>query len=204
MLPIVVSTIGSSSLAVLEASVKAYAPDSELIVCKGSLGSFGADYNTAVYEAFKKYDEIIVANDDIVLTPTSYTRLMEDVEHLKRFNKLGWVVAKADAVRPSQDIRYHNIGDVYEVATVSPLFGYISKEAWVNFPPINWYSDDIQCLDMKAKGYRHFVSKAYIHHVGSTTIGQDNNKNHVAAEPWIRDNRPDLHAIWFKREKNLA
>jgi hypothetical protein len=204
VIPIVVCTVGSSSLPVLEASVKAYCPEVELIVGHGEFGSFGADYNAVVSKAFEKYDEIIVANDDIVLNPSSYQKLLDDVAHLKRFNKLGWVVSKADAVRPSQDIRYQPMDSVYEVQTVSPLFGYISKEAWVDFPPINWYSDDVQCLDMSAKGYRHFVSKSYIHHVGSTTIGQDNHKNHLAAEPWIRQNRPELHAIWFNQEKKVA
>lgn len=199
-----VCTVGSGSLPVLEASVKAYCPKVELIVGQGSLGSFGADYNAVVSKAFEKYDEIIVANDDIVLTPTSYSKLMEDVAHLKRFNKLGWVVAKADAVRPSQDIRYQPMDSVYEVQTISPLFGYISREAWVDFPPINWYSDDIQAIDISAKGYRHFVSKSYIHHAGSLSIGQDNSGNHLAAEPWIRENRPELHAIWFNQEKKIA
>lgn len=194
-------TVGSSSLPVLEASVKAYCPEIELIVGQGSLGSFGADYNAVVSKAFEKYDEIIVANDDIVLTPTSYAQLLEDVKHLKRFNNVGWVVARADEVRPLQ---MGKSSQIVEVPVVSPLFGYISKEAWVDFPPINWYSDDIQCLDIMENGYRHFVSTAYIHHVGSTTIGQDNHKNHLAAEPWIRQNRPKLHAIWFNQEKKVA
>jgi len=201
MLPIVVSTIGSPSLSMMEASVKAYAPEAELMVFQGSLGSFGADYNVAVHKAFEKHDDIIVANDDIVLTPTSYAQLLEDVKHLKRFNNVGWVVARADEVRPLQ---MGKSSQIVEVPVVSPLFGYISKEAWVDFPPINWYSDDIQCLDIKENGYRHFVSTAYIHHVGSTTIGQDNHKNHLAAEPWIRQNRPKLHAIWFNQEKKVA
>ena len=201
MIPIVVCTVGSSSLPVLEASVKAYCPEIELIVGQGSLGSFGADYNAVVSKAFEKYDEIIVANDDIVLTPTSYAQLLEDVKHLKRFNNVGWVVARADEVRPLQ---MGKSSQIVEVPVVSPLFGYISKEAWVDFPPINWYSDDIQCLDIMENGYRHFVSTAYIHHVGSTTIGQDNHKNHLAAEPWIRQNRPKLHAIWFNQEKKVA
>jgi hypothetical protein len=185
----------------MEASVKAYAPEAELMVFQGSLGSFGADYNVAVHKAFEKHDDIIVANDDIVLTPTSYAQLLEDVKHLKRFNNVGWVVARADEVRPLQ---MGKSSQIVEVPVVSPLFGYISKEAWVDFPPINWYSDDIQCLDIKENGYRHFVSTAYIHHVGSTTIGQDNHKNHLAAEPWIRQNRPKLHAIWFNQEKKVA
>ena len=200
MLPIVTCTIGSPSLAVLEASVRTYCPGVELFVSRNRGSNFGEAYNIAVNEAFQKYDEIIVANDDIVLTPTSYQKLLEDVEHLKRFNKLGWVVARSDEVRPLQQGK----GDVFEVPVVSPLFGYVSKEAWVDFPPINWYSDDIQSIDMSAKGYRHFVSRSYIHHVGSQTIGQDNTKNHLAAEPWIRENRPDLHAIWFTQEKKVA
>ena len=201
MIPIVVCTVGSSSLPVLEASVKAYCPEVELIVGRGLLGSFGADYNVVVSKAFEKYDEIIVANDDIVLTPTSYSRLMEDVAHLKRFNRLGWVAARSDEVRPMQ---MGKASQVVEVPVVSPLFGYISKEAWVDFPPINWYSDDIQCLDISSNGFRHFVSSAYIHHVGSTTIGQDNYKNHLAAQSWIKENRPELHAIWYNQEKQVA
>lgn len=200
MIPIVVCTIGSPSLAVFEASVKTYVPDVEVFISRNRGSNFGEAYNIAVNEAFKRFDEIIVANDDIVLTPTSYSKLLEDVEHLKRFNQLGWVVARSDEVRPLQMGK----GDVFEVSVVSPLFGYISKQAWVDFPPINWYSDDIQSIDMGANGYRHFVSRSYIHHVGSQTIGQDNTKNHFAAEPWIKKNRPDLHAIWFTQEKQVA
>lgn len=204
MLPIVVCTIGSPSFHVFESSVKTYLPDVELIVSRNRGSNFGEAYNIAVNEAFKRFDRIIVANDDIVLHPTSYAKLLEDVKHLERFNKLGWVIAKSDSVRPSQDIRYHNLGDVYEVPTVSPLFGYVSKEAWVDFPPINWYSDDIQAIDMREKGYRHFVSKSYVHHVGSSTIGQDNQKNHLESQSWIKQNRPKLHSIWYKQENTLA
>jgi hypothetical protein len=200
VIPIVVCTVGSPSLAVFEASVKTYVPDVELLISRNRGSNFGEAYNIVVNEAFKRFDEIIVANDDIVLTPTSYSKLLEDVEHLKRFNQLGWVVARSDEVRPLQQGK----GDVFEVPVVSPLFGYVSKEAWVDFPPINWYSDDIQSIDMSANGYRHFVSRSYIHHVGSQTIGQDNTKNHFAAEPWIKENRPDLHAIWFTQERKVA
>ena len=193
MPPIVICTIGSPSLTVLEASARTYVPDVELIISRNRGSNFGEAYNIAVNEAFKQYDEIIVANDDIVLTPSSYSLLLEDVAHLKRFNQLGWVAARSDEVRPLQQGK----GDVFEVPVVSPLFGYISKEAWVDFPPINWYSDDTQCIDISAKGYRHFVSRSYVHHVGSQTIGQDNRKSHLEAEPWIRENRADLHEIWF-------
>jgi len=201
VIPIVVCTIGSPSLEVFEASVKTYMPDAPLFISRNRGSNFGEAYNIAINEAFEKYDEIIVANDDIVLHPTSYAKLMEDVNHLKKFNKLGWVVARSDEVRPLQ---LGKSEQVFEVPVVSPLFGYISKEAWVDFPPINWYSDDIQSIDISAKGYHHFVSRSYIHHVGSSTIGNDNNKNHLASEPWIKENRPELHAIWFQQEKQVA
>jgi hypothetical protein len=160
--------------------------------------NYGDAYNAIVHEAFKKYDEIIVANDDVVLTPTTYRLLKEDVKNLKATHKVGWVVTKADYVRPNQSLKYTDEGAIYETAACSPLFGYVSKEAWVDYPPINWYSDDIQCIDMRAAGYRHFISRAYVHHAGSQTIGMDNTLNHLAAEPWIKENRPELHKEWFK------
>jgi len=202
VVPIVVCTVGSGSLSVLEASVKAYCPGVELLVSKGSKGNFGDDYNDAVNAAFEKHDEIIVANDDIVLTPSSYKTLLDDVERLKKRFKVGWVAARSDEVRSMQAGKSNQI---LAVSVVSPLFAYISKEAWENFPPINWYSDDVQCIDISKKGFRHFVSRAYVHHVGSSTIGQDNNKNHLAAEPWIKTNRPELYRVWFKtRELKIA
>jgi hypothetical protein len=201
VIPIVTCTIGSPCLAVLEASVKAYCPGVEMFISRNRGANFGEAYNIAVNEAFEKYDEIIVANDDIVLTPTAYTQLLKDVSYLKTRYKLGWVVARADEVRHLQQGKSNKL---FKVQVVSPLFGYISKEAWVDFPPINWYSDDIQSLDIREKGYRHFLSKAYIHHVGSSTIGQDNTKNHLDAEPWIKANRPELHQIWFQQERKVA
>jgi hypothetical protein len=133
-----------------------------------------------------------------VLTPTSYDILQADVETLKPHYKLGWVVARADYVRPAQIAARLQPHLVYPIQRCSPLFGYVTKEAWVDYPPINWYSDDIQCVDMITKGYTHHISRSYIHHAGSQTIGMDHAANHSAAEPWIRDNRPELHKVWFK------
>jgi GT2 family glycosyltransferase len=166
--------------------------------------NFGESFNIAVNEAFTKYDEIIVANDDIVLHPTTYIKLLEDVAVLKQRTKIGWVVAKSDNVRPLQDIRNHPDDAIFEVPVASPLFGYISKQAWINYPPLNWFSDDIQCLDIAQKGFKHFVSRAYVHHVGSSTIGSDNIKNKFASESWIKAHRPDLHKLWFSAAPRKA
>jgi hypothetical protein len=213
MKAIVIATKGSRSLPVLLASINAYVPDDVVIYIAGDerwgIGrhittipnkatNYGDAYNAIVHEAFKKYDEIIVANDDIVLTPTSYGLLAYDVNQISQLKKPGWIVARADYVRPNQIAARLDPSKIYETRGCSPLFGYVTKEAWVDYPPINWYSDDIQCLDMINEGYNHFISRSYVHHAGSQTIGMDNTANHLAAEPWIKANRPELHKEWFK------
>lgn len=201
MTPIVVCTIGSPALAVLEASVKAYAPDAHFWVSRGKLGSFGADYNDAMARAFEVYDEIIIANDDVVLTPTSYKTLLEDVQSIKEAGvKAGLVGARSDAVRPLQDIRSESQYRLKEVPVLSPLFAWMSKDAFeaCKFPPINWFSDDVLCLDLLKQGFRHFVSRAYVHHAGSTTIGHDHRALTDAARPWIVANRPEYAREWFQ------
>lgn len=214
MKAIVISTLTGKCLPVLLSSIEQYVPTDVEIYLNGSElksskhtthnfmefpNSFGEAYNFICNKAFEKHDEIIVANDDTVLDPTTYERLVADVKRIKDMNiKLGWVVAKSYRIRGSHQIIQNAEFAIYEVSVVSPLFGRVSKESWVDFPPINWYSDDIQCIDMHKKGYRHFVSSSFVHHVGSQTIGQDNQKNHFDAQPWIKENRPELHKVWFE------
>jgi hypothetical protein len=210
MKAIVVATKGSRSLPVLLASINAYVPNDVVVYLAGderwgvgrhircfpnTATNYGDAYNAIVHEAFKYHDEIIVANDDIVLTPTSYGLLAYDVATLQ---KPGWVVARADYVRPAQIAARLDPSLVYSIQRCSPLFGYVNKQAWVDYPPINWYSDDIQCLDMINEGYNHFISRSYVHHAGSQTVGMDHTANHLAAEPWIKTNRPELHKEFFK------
>ena len=197
MIPIVVCTVGSPSLPVLQASVTAYAPDTPLLVFKGYLGNFGDDYNSAMVEAFKEHDEIIIANDDVVLNPNTMRLLLDDIAMLKRDGvKIGFVATRSDAVRPLQNIRVQPQTEhiVKEVLSISPIFAYISKEAFevAGFPPINWYSDDVMCFDLSKEGYRHFVSRAYVHHAGSMTVGQDSEKLINADSPWVINHRPEL------------
>lgn len=195
---------------VLLASINAYVPDDVVVYIAGherwgigrhircfpnTATNYGDAYNAIVHEAFKTYDEIIVANDDIVLTPTSYELLAQDVATVQN---PGWVVARSDNVRPNQIAARLDPNMIYTTPVCSPLFGYVSKKAWVDYPPINWYSDDIQCIDMAQKRYQHYISRSYIHHAGSQTIGQDHRANHLAAEPWIKENRPELYKEWFK------
>jgi glycosyltransferase involved in cell wall biosynthesis len=200
MIPLVVCTTGSRSLSVLQQSVAAYARhDIELRVFRTTHGNFGDAYNYAMREVFKDHDEILFANDDIVLHPSTIPLLMEDVTALKaRVPLLGLVAPRADNVRASQCIKYVDGHAPTETHVVSPILAWISREAFEKapFPPINWYSDDIQCADLLALGYQHFLSRSYVHHVGSSTIGHDNQRHIDEARPWIVEHRPQYAERW--------
>ena len=217
--PIVIATKTAKCLPVLLASIDQYVPLDVTVFVSGSDlrlprhrtinmrnegNNFGDSYNKVVKAAFAMFDDVIVANDDIVLNPTSYSLLMEDVELLP--GDTAWVSAKSDYVRGLQNIRefkqregirYMEEGKIIPTEIISPLFAYIHKDKWVDYKPINWYSDDIQCLEIKANGYQNYVSRSYVHHVGSQTIGMDHTKNHLEAEAWIKENMPELHQKWF-------
>jgi hypothetical protein len=225
MKAIVIATKTAKCLPVLISSIDQYVPKDVVVMISGSnlTGSnhqyinitnngsnFGESYNELVNQAFEMFSHIIVANDDIVLTPTSYQKLVSDYEYLGMDlpnNALGWIAAKSDYCRGAQNIRefskrngirYEEEDAIIRTDVISPLFAAITKEAWVDYPPINWYSDDVQCLDIEAKGYENYASSSYVHHVGSQTIGMDHQKNHLDAEEWLRHNRPNLHKQWFK------
>ena len=213
---IVIATKTAKCLPVLLASINQYVPrDVEIYIAGSDLlcknhkthnlpndhNNFGDSYNYAVSVAFKQHNNIIVANDDIVLTPTSYSKLKEDVKYLRDY-PIGWVSARSDYARGLQDIRTgtdrNGIRFVEEdtiqlTNIIAPLFAYIHKDAWIDYPSINWYSDDIQCLKMRYKGFANFVSRSYIHHVGSSTIGMDHAKNHREAMDWMKVNEPEFY-----------
>lgn len=218
---IVIATKTAKCLPVLLASINEYVPQDVTVIISGSDlelprhqtinlpnngTNYGDSYNDAVRYAFDMFPEVIVANDDIVLTPSSYQLLMEDKVLLKN-HSLGWLCSRSDYVRGLQNIRdagdkrngvkFVEEGQIIQNDVLSPLFGLISKEAWVDYKPINWYSDDIQCVEIKSKGYNNFISRSYVHHVGSQTIGLDHNKNDQEARHWIKANLPELYENWF-------
>ena len=212
MKAIVVATVTGQCWPVLAASISAYVPRDVEVYISGSdlilpthcthnstntATNFGDAYNAVINQAFERHDSVVVANDDVVLDPSTWSLLGQDVAHLGRFNQLGWVACRSNRVRPAQQDWRSEPDRAFEVSVISPLFAYISREAWQPFPPINWFSDDVNCVDLTGAGRRHFVSRAYVHHVGSSTIGTNNTVNASAAEPWIREHRPALHAVWF-------
>jgi hypothetical protein len=200
MLPIIVCCNTDKHLNVLEASIKSYAPETQLLRYFSTGASFGESFNAALDEAFLSFDEVIIANDDIVLTPNTMPEFMEDVKGLKHWHgdKLGLVATYSNEVRHVQNIRY-NERIMRNLECVSPIFGYMSKAAYqvAPFPPLNWYSDDVVCEDLIAAGFYNYVSKAYVHHVGSATIGHDYSHLIEASKPWIMENRPQYYSKWF-------
>ncbi len=225
---IVVASVSGRCLPVMLASCKEYAPAVKVYLrtpvdaprydvykqVRGPANNFGADYNEIIDIAFADgYDGVVVANDDVVLTPRSYYDLLEDVVTLQHEvgEPIGWVVSRCDAARPMQNIRSNPFKQdlqyfkfpweecICPMAVVSPIFGYISRQAWAvaKFPPLNWYSDDVHCRDLAAAGYEHFLSRSYVHHVGSQSTGMDGEALTMAAVPWIRENRPEYATEWF-------
>ena len=226
--PIVIATVKGHGLAVLLESIKQYAPECPVYLrgpesvienfqadfkIYGQPRSFGEDYNEIIEAAMKDWSSCIVANDDIVLTPTSVKVLMEDVAIVRTMNsfKAGWVAARSDAARSGQNVRICQPGErlsfykfpseahIKLVQEVSPIFAWISSDAFeeAKFPPLNWYSDDVHCMDLVRKGYGHYVSASYVHHIGSNTIGFDAQKLHDQALPWLKENRPEYASAWF-------
>jgi hypothetical protein len=220
MKAIVICTTHGKCLPVMLASISEYVPRDVVVYLAGSNlqppnhetinlpndeRNFGDAYNAACAIAFERFDEIVIANDDIVFTPNTWETLSSDVNFInKKFKDSGYVACRSDFARSPQNIRTGQDGieflrfvseeKIIITDVISPICASIKKSAWVDFPPINYFSDDVQCLDMKRN---HYVSRAYVHHVGSQTCGSDVKKCMDDAEPWLIANRPELHAKWF-------
>ena len=171
--------------------------------------SFGESYNNAIQAAFDSWpcETLYIANDDCVLTPSTIEQLERDMEALKGL-QVGLLACRSDFIMWQQNIRCTIENDsrfgpqwaseslIKEVDVVAPVFAVLTKVAWdsgVRIPHINWFSDDIWCLDLKRLGFRHFVSRAYVHHAGSQTIGRDFKALEAESVEWVKKNRPDLN-----------
>jgi len=181
-------------------------------VCSDNVATnFGDAFNAVIDRAFQEFDEIVVCNDDIVFNPYTWQTLGEDVSILRGENiPLGWVACRSDYARGYQNIRlgkgkmawfrWETEKKILPVDIIAPICAYIHKEAWVPFPPLNWYSDDVQCLDVIEKNFTNWISRAYVHHVGSQTCGFDEQSLIQSAKPWIKENRPELYKRWFQKK----
>jgi hypothetical protein len=217
-MPIVICTDQESRVSdILVKSLEVYAPEYEPIIYRNNDGSFGAAMNNILEDVFLIYDEVIIANDDVVITPYTMPTFIEDIDRIKKDHlKIGFIVTLADNTRRSQNIRCAMDGNDYVsqgkwisenyikiVPVVAPIFAYFTKKAFslAKFPPIDWFSDDIICEDLKKAGFDLFVSRAYVHHAGSATIGKDYEVQKNKALKWIEDNRPEYLQEMINRSR---
>jgi hypothetical protein len=229
---IAVASVSGRCLPVMLASCREYAPQVPVFLrtpidaprrdvysqIRGPARNFGEDYNEVIDAAFASgCDAVVVANDDVVLTPTSLEVLLEDFEFLSEQydGEVGWVCSRCDAARPMQNVRSNPFDEqmdyfrypwedhILPMDVISPIFGVISRAAWevAKFPPLNWYSDDVHCNDLSKAGFKHFLSRSYVHHVGSASTGMDGQALTLASVPWIRANRPEYATEWFGVEQ---
>jgi hypothetical protein len=176
--------------------------------------NFGDSYNHALTQCWLDgHETAIIANDDVVLDPNTYWLLTHDRVILKQQgHKVGFVSARSNMATMPQNIRFKQENDqwagmkwaseesIAQVEWTAPLFASVDKEGWPGFPPINFYSDNVASFDMAQENYSHWLSRAYVHHVGSSTIGRgfgSDSKNTMEAEDWLKLNRPLLHKRYF-------
>jgi hypothetical protein len=221
--PIFICSKTTKPLPVLLKSIELYVPeDVEIYICgsdyklpKHKTHNFEHTYDTGgkawnfmAQKVFENHAFGVACADDAVLNPDSYQQLIEDLELLlSAGKKVGLLAARTNYAKGWQNIRY-GVGELvglnYEgeskilgVDYVAGIFNTVSKDTFIPYPPIDWYSDDIQCIDMIKNGSQHYVSRAYIHHVGSMTYGKDYKACSDASKGWIQENRPELYKTFF-------
>ena len=157
---------------------------------KNNANSFGKAYNKVCNWAFERYDTIMICNDDIVFNPDTCNQLQNNWNILHEYypNQVGYLACRSNYARGKQNIRWHENNakiqglkyrhefSITDEDTIAPICAVISKDSWVDFEDINLFSDDIQCAEIIKKGKKHFVSTAYVHHVGSQSIGEPLNE----------------------------
>jgi len=136
---IVVCTTNAKCLDVMKASIKAYVPREIRTYVSHGLGpTFGEAYNEAARIAFKEHDQLVICNDDIVFTPTTWMRLMGDVRLLREhYLDLGWVATRSDYARGEQNIRcgrgqidflrFPSERNIVQASVIAPICAWIHR-----------------------------------------------------------------------------
>jgi tetratricopeptide (TPR) repeat protein len=179
----------------------------DLQITLNTASNFGEAYNDLVQQVPNEVNFIVLVNDDIVLNPNTIDLLFQDSKSVIDgigMQSVGWLAARSNHVRGTQNIRnafgndrrigiqFANEDVVVPAKVISPILSLIPRANWVDFLPINWFSDDVQCMQMSDRGLRHFVSRAYCHHVGSQTVGVDVRQNIEDAKQVITELHPEM------------
>lgn len=159
--------------------------------------------------------DVVVLADDAVLCPDSLARLQADVEVIRPVAGagLGVVAARSNSAPLPQDVRFAN-GTEYRVGTgfdQEQQIMEVDRCAWglaflstavfaATTPP--WHddlADEVVCLDLVDRGFRHFISRAYVHRAPaarSTTWGRTPTEVDGQGAHLLAFLRPDLLDRW--------
>lgn len=168
--------------------------------------NYGDAYNAVVAQAWNLgYDRVIVCNDDIVLRPDTIQILFQDADILDANGiQWGYIGCRSDMVLMNRQWIGHNQGHtIVESEMVAPLCALFQRETWIPYPPVNTYSDNVQCWDMRNAGSKLFISRAYVHHVGGITVANPERAQAdiEAAKAKLAQIRPDFYEHFFGANK---
>ncbi len=219
--PIVICTnrIENWDIELCVQSCEYYAPEHQIYVCSTIDGggyhkstqflqapedcdTFGSIFNFALSGITDP--SVIILNDDTTLHPDTMGRLLHDVSVVKNPGMVGTL---SNYISGAQNIRRSPAVLPIEAPRLSPVCAWIDMQAFRQvggFPPINWYSDDAICHDMRRAGWKLYISSAYVNHIGQRSTGgisKDNNRRLTEEGiSWMVDNRPDLvNALGIRR-----
>lgn len=166
--------------------------------------------------------ELVQMSDDVVLHPDTMRFLFEDIASIRQqapHLKVGIVGPRSNWVCDQQNVRASNGGqligngtfystesEVIQTDRIYTLMCYYPREAYEQagrFPDdLVYFGDMLFSYDLERLGYSHFVSRAYVHHVGfrgSRNTGDNELKLWNEGIAWLAANKPDFLRTWVQR-----
>lgn len=149
----------------------------------------------------------VVLNDDTVVTPTTAPFLEVDWARVDQ-ETLGLMGLRSNFVAGAQNIRQNNqsigrrLGGIQwrtedQVLSVPVVFGVAFTarpqvlRLTTDWQQLHWYSDTLLSYDLAQRGYRHYVSRAYVHHHGSRSTPSWDAADAVG-RAWLAEHRPEV------------
>lgn len=166
--------------------------------------------DAALLDSTPAQEHYVFLNDDTVVTPETFPTLKEDLGIIGGLagDKVGLVGLRSNMVAGVQNVRWPATAEskrdglrweserqILEVPRVFGVGFYVKRtvieDVSRDWTALHWFSDNLLSHDLLAKGYRHFVSRAYLHHHGSRS-GRDYETYDREGREWLRLNRPDF------------